>query len=170
MCYPWVAQIFSGYTLKELKGLVDELMAYGKPIPATYYEGDTVKTIDIQPPRIYQGQRELMNHLMENGIEVYIMTAAHEELVRMVASDPRYGYNVKPQNVIGVATMLKDRKTQELTSSRLQIQKGKYDPAKNMVGYVMSFQLANVPRPTGITPPGGRASRHRAGERGHQLL
>jgi len=132
VCYPWVAQIFSGYTLKELKGLVDELMAYGKPIPATYYEGDTVKTIDIQPPRIYQGQRELMNHLMENGIEVYIMTAAHEELVRMVASDPRYGYNVKPQNVIGVATMLKDRKTQELTSSRLQIQKGKYDPAKNM--------------------------------------
>ena len=36
VCYPWVAQVFSGFTLRELKGYVDELMAYGKPIPATY--------------------------------------------------------------------------------------------------------------------------------------
>ena len=50
VCYPWVAQIFSGFTLRELKGYVDELMAYGKPVPSTYYEGDTVKTIEIQPP------------------------------------------------------------------------------------------------------------------------
>jgi hypothetical protein len=34
---------------------------------------------------------------MENGIEVYVMTAASEELVRMVAADPKYGYNVKPR-------------------------------------------------------------------------
>jgi hypothetical protein len=43
VCYPWVAQVFSGFTLKELKGYVDELMASGKPVPATYYEGDVVK-------------------------------------------------------------------------------------------------------------------------------
>ncbi|MEX5591035.1 haloacid dehalogenase-like hydrolase, partial [Pseudomonas urmiensis] len=43
VCYPWVAQVFSGFTLQELKGYVDELMALKKPIPATYYEGDTVK-------------------------------------------------------------------------------------------------------------------------------
>jgi hypothetical protein len=40
VCYPWVAQVFSGFTLKELKQQVDELMASGKPIPSTYYEGD----------------------------------------------------------------------------------------------------------------------------------
>ncbi|KAF1053311.1 MAG: hypothetical protein GAK43_01481 [Stenotrophomonas maltophilia] len=131
VCYPWVAQVFSGFTLRELKGYVDELMAYGKPVPATYYEGDTVKTIEVQPPQVFTGQQELYHKLMENGIEVYVVTAAHEELVRMVASDPKYGYDVKPQNVIGVTTLLKDRQTGALTTARKQIAEGHYDPAAN---------------------------------------
>ena len=132
VCYPWVAQVFSGFTLKELKGYVDELMASGKPVPATYYEGDVVKNIDVQPPKVFTGQAELYNKLMENGIEVYVMTAASEELVRMVAADPKYGYNVKPENVIGVTTLLKDRKTGELTTARKQISAGKYDEKANL--------------------------------------
>ncbi|SDV10161.1 HAD family hydrolase [Pseudomonas mucidolens] len=132
VCYPWVAQVFSGFTLKELKGYVDELMASDKPVPATYYEGDVVKNMQVQPPKIFTGQQELYNKLMENGIEVYVMTAASEELVRMVASDPKYGYNVKPQNVIGVSLLLKDRKTGELTTSRKQISAGKYDEKANL--------------------------------------
>ncbi|KAE9641370.1 haloacid dehalogenase-like hydrolase [Pseudomonas sp. PB103] len=132
VCYPWVAQVFSGFTLKELKGYVDELMASGKPVPATYYEGDVVKTLDVQPPKIFTGQVELYNKLMENGIEVYVMTAASEELVRMVAADPKYGYNVKPQNVIGVTTLLKNRETNELTTARKQITAGKYDEKANL--------------------------------------
>ena len=39
VCYPWVAQVFSGFTLKELKVQVDELMASGKPVPVSYFEG-----------------------------------------------------------------------------------------------------------------------------------
>ena len=132
VCYPWVAQVFSGFTLKELKGYVDELMASGKPVPSTYYEGDVVKTIEVNPPKIFTGQAELYNKLMENGIEVYVMTAASEELVRMVASDPKYGYNVKPQNVIGVSMLLKDRKAGELTTARKQITAGKYDEKANL--------------------------------------
>lgn len=132
VCYPWVAQVFSGFTLAELKGHVDALMAYGKPVPSTYYEGDTVKTIEINPPKIFSGQKQLMNLLTKNGIEVYIVSAAHEELVRMVAADPKYGYNVKPQNVIGVTTLLKDRKSGALTTSRKQIIDGKYDQAANL--------------------------------------
>ncbi|MEI7050970.1 haloacid dehalogenase-like hydrolase [Pseudomonas koreensis] len=132
VCYPWVAQVFSGFTLKELKGYVDELMASGKPVQATYYEGDVVKNIDVQPPKVFTGQAELYNKLMENGIEVYVMTAASEELVRMVAADPKYGYNVKPQNVIGVTTLLKNRETGELTTARKQITAGKYDEKANL--------------------------------------
>lgn len=63
VCYPWVAQIFSGFTLKELKGYVDELMASGKPVPVTYYEGDVVKNMEVQPPKIFTGQTELFNKL-----------------------------------------------------------------------------------------------------------
>ena len=132
VCYPWVAQVFSGFTLAELKGYVDELMASGKPVPSTYYDGDTVKNIDVQPPKVFTGQAELYNKLMENGIEVYVMTAASEELVRMVAADPKYGYNVKPQNVIGVTTLLKNRTIGELTTARKQITAGKYDEKSNL--------------------------------------
>ena len=132
VCYPWVAQVFAGFTLSELKGYVDELMASGKPVPSTYYEGDVVKTIEVQPPKVFTGQAELYNKLMENGIEVYVMTAASEELVRMVASDPKYGYNVKPQNVIGVSLLLKDRKSGALTTARKQITAGSYDPKANL--------------------------------------
>ena len=132
VCYPWVARIFSGFTLKELKVQVDELMASGKPVPVSYFEGDVVKKSEVQPPKVFTGQAELYNKLMENGIEVYVMTAASEELVRMVAADPKYGYNVKPENVIGVTTMLKDRKTGELTTARKQITAGKYDENSNL--------------------------------------
>lgn len=132
VCYPWVAQVFSGFTLAELKGHVDALMAYGKPVPSTYYEGDVLKTIEINPPQIFTGQKELMNLLSANGIEVYIMTAAHEELVRMVAADPKYGYNVKAQNVIGVTTLLKDRRTGALTTARKQILAGSYNEKANL--------------------------------------
>ncbi|QKZ07282.1 MULTISPECIES: haloacid dehalogenase-like hydrolase [Pseudomonas] len=132
VCYPWVAQVFSGFTLKELKGYVDEMMASGKPIPTTYFDGDVVKKMDVEPPKVFTGQAELYNKLMENGIDVYVVTAASEELVRMIAADPKYGYNVKPQNVIGVTTLLKDPKTGELTTARKQIAAGKYDPKANM--------------------------------------
>ena len=100
ICYPWVAQVFSGFTLRELKGHVDGLMEYGKPLKAKYYSGETVKETSISPPKPFAGMQELYAKLMENGINVYVMTAASEELVRMVASDPKYGYNVKPENVI----------------------------------------------------------------------
>jgi phosphoserine phosphatase len=132
VCYPWVAQVFSGFTLAELKGYVDALMASGKPVPSTYFDGDVVKNIEVQPPQVFAGQVELFNKLMENGIEVYVMSAASEELVRMVAADPQYGYNVKPQNVIGVTTLLKNRQSSELTTARKQIAAGHYDPQANM--------------------------------------
>lgn len=132
VCYPWVAQIFSGFTLGELKVYVDELMAYQQPINATYYDEDEVTTISINPPRIFTGQVELYNELMNNGIEVYVLTAASEELVRMVASDPKYGYNVPPENVIGVSMLLNDTSSGNLTVARKQIEDEEYDEQANL--------------------------------------
>ncbi|AKC85794.1 phosphorylcholine phosphatase [Pseudoxanthomonas suwonensis] len=128
VCMPWAAQIVSGFSLKELKGHVDELMAREEPIKTTYYgENDVVETIEIPPPRIFAGMTELYSRLMEHGIEVYVVTAAHEELVRMIVSDPKYGYNVKPENVIGVSTLLENPATGELTTARKMIAEGTYD-------------------------------------------
>jgi phosphoserine phosphatase len=133
ICYPWVAQVWSGFTLRKLKGYVDELMAYNSSIPTQYWDGDEVASSSVNPPKIFQGQVELYNALMDNGITVYVMSAAHEELVRMVASDPKYGYNVPPQNVIGVTTVLKNATSGALTSARKQIVEGTYNQTANLV-------------------------------------
>jgi hypothetical protein len=50
----------------------------------------------------------------------------------MVASDPKYGYNVPPQNVIGVTTMLRNVSSGALTNARMQIADGTYDEQANL--------------------------------------
>ncbi|KAL1859498.1 hypothetical protein Daus18300_009643 [Diaporthe australafricana] len=132
LCYPWAAQVFAGFTLRELKGYVDELMALNTTVPVAYYDGDDVVADAVSPPRVFRGQGELYNRLMANGIDVYVISAASEELVRMVASDPKYGYNVPPQNVIGVTTFLRNTTTGDLVTARRQIEDGVYDPEANM--------------------------------------
>ncbi|KAH8699454.1 hypothetical protein GQ44DRAFT_67945 [Phaeosphaeriaceae sp. PMI808] len=132
VCYPWAAQVWSGLSLRDLKTYVDELMACNSTIPTKYWHGNEVVTGSVNRPQIFKGQVELYNALMDNGIAVYVISAAHEELVRMVASDPKYGYNVPPQNVIGVTTMLKNVTSGRLTNARKQIKAGTYDQQANL--------------------------------------
>ncbi|MEU4797478.1 HAD family hydrolase [Streptomyces sp. NPDC023327] len=126
VCYPWAAQIFSGFTLRELKKYVDELLAYGKPIPAEYYEDGKPTRTEVKPPEFSPGMRQLYRTLRAHGIEVYVVSAAAEDLVRMVLADPKYGYGVRPQNVIGVSLQLKDRGTGDVTTSRKEIAEGRF--------------------------------------------
>ncbi len=72
----------------------------------------------------------------------------------MVAADPKYGYNVKPQNVIGVSLLLKDPKTGELTTARKQITDGKYDEKANL-----GLELTHA---CGPRRPGWPASKRRS--------
>ncbi|KAI5358958.1 Putative HAD superfamily protein [Septoria linicola] len=132
ICYPWAAQIFSGFTLRELKGWVDELLALNTTIPVQYFDEGVTINDTVSPPKIFRAQVELYNTLTANGIDVYVMTAAHEELVRMVASDPKYGYNVKPENVIGVTTLLRNKTSGDVTTARKQIEEGTYDQEANL--------------------------------------
>jgi len=127
--YPWASQIFAGFTLRELKRHLDDLLAWGRPIPAQVHVDGRFETIQVEPPRLQRGQQELYQVLMHHGIEVFVVSAAAEELVRMVLSDPRYGYHLKPQNVIGVSLLLKDRATGMVTTARKLIAQNRYDPA-----------------------------------------
>ncbi|TWU72698.1 hypothetical protein ED733_003871 [Metarhizium rileyi] len=132
VCYPFAAQVFSGVPLRQLKVYVDELMALNETIPVQYYEHGVLTNSTVSPPRVFRGQVELWNRLQANGIEVYVISAASEELVRMVASDPKYGYNLKPENVIGVTLLMKDLKSGNITSARKQIKDGDYHEQNNL--------------------------------------
>jgi hypothetical protein len=126
--YPWASQIFAGFTLRELKRQLNDMLTSGAPIRAEVFEGDVVRTLVVEPPRLQRGQQELYNTLMQHGIEVFVVSAAAEELVRMVLADPIYGYNVKPENVIGVSLLLKDRATGMVTTARKLITQKQYVP------------------------------------------
>jgi hypothetical protein len=129
LSYPWIAQVFSGFSLGRLKVLVDDLMAYQGPIPVRYRSGGKLILDVVRPPRPYPGQVELVRHLMKAGVKVYVVTAASEDLSRMVACDPRYGLGVKPENVVGVILWLRDPKTGALTTTRREIRRTGAFPA-----------------------------------------
>lgn len=124
--YPWASQIFAGFQIKQLKIWMDEMLALTSPLTAQVTNGSTEKTDIIPIPKMLKGQQELYAALMANGVEVFVVTAAAEELVRMIVADPLYGYSVKPANVIGVNLALRHPVTQELTSSRKKIEQGLY--------------------------------------------
>ncbi len=126
--YPWASQIFSGLTLRELKLHIDDLWAWGQPIPTTHWHEGQAKPMFVPPPQALRGQQELYQALQAHGIEVFVVSAASEELVRMVLSDPRYGYHVKPENVIGVSLLLRDPRDGSVTTARKLIAQGRYRP------------------------------------------
>lgn len=45
---------------------------------------------------------DLMKTLRDNGIDVYVCTASLEDVVAVFATYPKYGYNVAPENMIGM--------------------------------------------------------------------
>jgi phosphorylcholine phosphatase len=128
--YPWATQIFAGFSLRVLKQHLDDMLARQEPIPAWQYNGDAVEELAIDVPRMQRGQQELFRALADKGIEVYIVSAASEEIVRMLVSDTQYGYHVKPQNVIGVSVLLRDRKAGTVTTARKLIADNRYDPSQ----------------------------------------
>ncbi len=148
LCYPWVAQIFSGIPLGTLKREVDRMIAGAKPIPVRYrVDGRTVSDT-VMPPRVMAAQRQLFAYLRTHGVRVYLVTAASEELARMVAADPRYGLDIAPQDVIGVTLLLRDPADGSVTTARQQIAAGHFLDA----AYTPARHARMVMTPTLWTP------------------
>ncbi|CAG8980264.1 hypothetical protein HYALB_00010265 [Hymenoscyphus albidus] len=132
ICYPWAAQIYAGLTLRVVKEHIDTMLAENENIPVIYWgEGDFLYLKYIDPAKVFTGQVELFNELQRNGIDVWVVSASNEEIVRFVMSDPKYGYNVKPERVLGVSTMMR-LPDGNLTTSRKQIQEGTYNQTANL--------------------------------------
>ena len=96
--YLFAVQIFAGFSLSELRVFVRKLMETKVPIETPIRDG--IQAIPV--PQIFPAQRELIHTLQSQGVEVWIVSASLEEIVRMVASDERYGVNLPPERVIGV--------------------------------------------------------------------
>lgn len=126
LCYPWIAQAFAGIPLATLKREVDTMIAGGRPIPVRYVAAGKTIAATVMPPRIMPAQRQLFAYLRAHRIRIYVVSASAEELVRMVVSDPRYGLDVAPQDVIGVTELLRDPADGSVTTARRQIAAGHF--------------------------------------------
>ena len=143
--FPWASQIFSGFSLRELKGHLDTLWALEQPIPTTHWHAGRATPMLVPPPRALRGQQELFAALQARGIEVFVVSAASEELVRMVLADARYGYHVKPENVIGVSLLLRHPGDGTVTTARKLIAQGRYRPEELLDHRMTSALWAPMP-------------------------
>ena len=103
LAYLFASQVFAGFTLGELRTATKTMMAQTENILVPM-RGGQQRTVPI--PQIFPAQVELIHALQAHGVEVWIVSASLEEVVRMVASDPVFGINLPPEKIIGVNLML----------------------------------------------------------------
>lgn len=110
--YPWVLYLFGNMTVQQVAGLTETSNDHNL--------GDSIRKAKYTSPKSLAGGAgvvtashthgirltpeiaSVMNTLRGNGIDVYVSTASLEDVVRVFASLPKYGYNVAPESVIGL--------------------------------------------------------------------
>jgi phosphorylcholine phosphatase len=103
--YLWAVQALQGFDLGLLKKLVTELMSAHEPIPATIMLPEKKKVL-VPIPKVFPAQAQLIEELHRHGIDVWVVSASAEEVVRMICSEPLFGLNIPPERVIGVNMVL----------------------------------------------------------------
>lgn len=108
--------VSTGMTIKELealtvkaidKGLSDKIKEY-TVFSSEKLTGKSgrIQTVYRKGIRTQAEIKNLIKVLNEHGIEPYICSASQEDNVRVFASNPKYGYNVKSENVFGRRRLL----------------------------------------------------------------
>ena len=139
IAYPWVLYLFNGMTKEEVQKLAKEANDYGIGDKLGKYTIESSDKLLGEAGKIVyeyksglRTQPEIANlfhELQKNGIEVYIVSASLEDIVKVFASDKSYGYNLKPENVYGMRLeMNKDKYLSQYKKGYPQTQtKGKVE-------------------------------------------
>ncbi|HWR44932.1 haloacid dehalogenase-like hydrolase [Sporomusa sp.] len=159
--WTWLLNFFQGYTPEELKGLVAESTDYalGQKIDNAYFDSPVtlpgtagvVKNSGQLGNYFRQGLRitpemsNLMNTLRANGIDVYVSTASLDDVIRGYASNPKYGYNVPAENVLGMRLVLDEagRYKPEIPDKTLYAINAKHGKSVNINKYLVSKHQSN---------------------------
>lgn len=106
--YFWLCQAFAGFSPGELKEHIDDLFNKNGSISYMAFQNDgSIVEKLIDRPTVFFWQQELRAFLFKKGINVYVVTASQEELVRMVVADPKYGFDIPSSSVIGMRLALR---------------------------------------------------------------
>ncbi|MFA7287702.1 MAG: hypothetical protein WC055_02380 [Melioribacteraceae bacterium] len=118
VAYTWVLYITAtGFTKSELQNITLEAIDWGIKKEASKVFFDSPNHLNGSSGRIsnlkagnYFGNSirpikeigELFSKLAKNNIDVFICTASMQDVVEVFATNPKYGYNLTPNRVIGM--------------------------------------------------------------------
>lgn len=113
IAYPWVLYLFTGMDVNDVNEITEAANDAALQAPIARYRIESSDVLKGKAGKVSldgykQGLRtqpetqQLMKALRDNGIEVYVCSASLEDVVRVFASNPKYGYLVKPENVVGM--------------------------------------------------------------------
>lgn len=118
--YKWIIYFYKNMTPAELQALAEASNDYGlgdaltktkMPSSATLTgKAGQVVASHFFGLRIHSDMVLLMHTLRANGFDVYVSTASIDDVVRVFAASPKYGYMVPPENVIGLRLEMQDGK------------------------------------------------------------
>ena len=118
--YKWIIYFFANMTPADVQAMTEASNnhALGDALRKVKYESarsmpgkaGIVVATHFHGLRIHEEMRSLMHTLRANGIDVFVSTASIDDVVRVFASHPNYGYGVAPENVIGLRLEMKDGK------------------------------------------------------------
>ncbi|ATF16145.1 haloacid dehalogenase-like hydrolase [Brevibacillus sp. HB1.1] len=110
--YPWVLYLFTNMTVEEVQQLAEASndLSLGMSIQKVTWtspkslagKAGVVKASHTTGLRLTSEVANLMNTLRANGIDVYVVSASLEDVVRVFATLPKYGYNLPAENIIGM--------------------------------------------------------------------
>ncbi len=110
--YTWVLFFFKNMTTAEVQALAEKSNDYalGQAIakdkwvsPASLPGNAGVVGVSRTTGlRLTEEIADLMNTFRANGIDVYVCTASLEDVVAVFATNPKYGYNLPRENIIGM--------------------------------------------------------------------
>ncbi|MGG1658953.1 haloacid dehalogenase-like hydrolase [Brevibacillus sp. NRS-1366] len=110
--YPWVLYLFTNMTIDEVHklaelsndaslGMAIQKVTWTSP-KALAGKAGVITASHTTGLRLTSEVANLMNTLRANGIDVYVVSASLEDVVRVFATLPKYGYNLPSENVIGM--------------------------------------------------------------------
>ncbi|MFZ6752121.1 HAD family hydrolase [Undibacterium sp. Dicai25W] len=110
--YPWVIYFFANMTVSEVAQLAEasndanlgmglSKVKYTSPASLPGKAG-VVTTAHFHGIRLCTEVATLMDTFRQNGFDVYVSTASLEHVVGVFASNPKYGYHVPRENVLGL--------------------------------------------------------------------
>jgi len=118
--YKWIIYFYKNYTTQELRAMAEQSNDYalGDALRKTKFQSSdkipgragVVVAAHFFGIRIHSEIAEMMNTLRANGFDIYVSTASIDDVVREFAGNPKYGYNVPAENVIGLRLEMKDGK------------------------------------------------------------